>query len=210
MNLAYPLGKKTLIRQKYKEGEHYGIDIGATVGTDVISIADGTIVRADNNNKDGYGNFMCVKHPNLDGKTLYSCYAHLSKFSKNIGDEVKKGEVIGKSGGEKGAYGSGNSSGPHLHFEIRETLINCCLDPEKYITTGTINVVPTSDKKSEKEKIDVEPEDQGSNVSVSLEKLDKLKTLVAKYAKEYDAGSEEMKTMAEEVNRIKDIMKKIL
>jgi len=141
MNLAYPLGKMGRKTSGYgpRNGrKHRGIDIGIPVGTDVISVADGKVVRSDMADVNGYGNFICVEHPNLDGRKLYSCYAHLSKRLKEVGDEVLKGDVIGKSGGATGAVGSGKSSGPHLHFEIRKNLRGDWENPESFVNMGKL------------------------------------------------------------------------
>jgi murein DD-endopeptidase MepM/ murein hydrolase activator NlpD len=129
MNLAYPLEEKGVITSKYgyrihpvkkRRIHHNGIDIGVKQGTSVKAIEDGKVMRSDMVDKNGYGNFICIKHNNLGGSTKFSCYAHLSSRLKSVGDDVVKGEEIGKSGGAKGATGSGSSTGPHLHFEIRK------------------------------------------------------------------------------------------
>jgi hypothetical protein len=134
INIVYPLSKKGDITSGYgwrkhptkkgKEIHHNGVDIKIPVGTPVIAISDGTVVRADNSDKNGYGNFIIIEHldDSLFGEDskFYSAYAHLSKMNVDVGDEVKKGSEIGLSGGKKGAVGAGNSTGPHLHFELRK------------------------------------------------------------------------------------------
>ncbi|MCL5038102.1 MAG: M23 family metallopeptidase [Chloroflexi bacterium] len=88
---------------------HTGIDLGAATGTAVRSVADGTVTRVAND-PNGYGNWVEVKHS--DGSV--SRYAHMSSFS-----DIKVGQQIG-AGTVVGAVGStGNSTGPHLHFEWR-------------------------------------------------------------------------------------------
>ena len=67
------------------------------------------IARGNGAYNGGYGNYIVIKHSN-GTQTLY---AHLSKVSVSVGDEVNTGEVIGKSGN------TGRSTGPHLHFEVR-------------------------------------------------------------------------------------------
>jgi murein DD-endopeptidase MepM/ murein hydrolase activator NlpD len=155
MNIAYPLSTKRQINSKYGErnGEkHNGVDIEAYVGTNVIAITDGVVARADNNDSGGYGNFICIEHPDLNGSKKFSCYAHLSKMLKSVGDPVNQGDIIGLSGGKKGAQGSGDSSGPHLHFEIRNSLDGGFEDPTKYVTGGVVGLKSSSKNETKKLK----------------------------------------------------------
>lgn len=87
---------------------HNGLDIGAYTGTPVSAAMDGKIIEATW--RDDYGNIMVVEHEN----EYITVYAHLSEFKKNIGDDVKAGDVIALSGS------TGSVTGPHLHFEIRK------------------------------------------------------------------------------------------
>lgn len=94
--------------------KHSGQDFAVPIGTKVEAAHAGTVVKAGpNGGGDGpaYGNAVVIKH--ADG--TYSQYAHLSKIEVRIGEAVKTGERIALSGN------TGNSSGPHLHFEIRHT-----------------------------------------------------------------------------------------
>lgn len=94
--------------------KHSGQDFAVPVGTSVKAAAAGTVVKAGpNGGGDGpaYGNAIVVKHAN----GTYSQYAHLSKIKVYIGQKVAAGQQIALSGN------TGNSSGPHLHFEIRTT-----------------------------------------------------------------------------------------
>ncbi|MFD7623742.1 M23 family metallopeptidase [Streptomyces sp. NPDC059802] len=94
--------------------KHSGQDFAVPVGTKVEAAHTGTVVKAGpNGGGDGpaYGNAVVIKHAN----GTYSQYAHLSKIEVRIGETVKTGEKIALSGN------TGNSSGPHLHFEIRHT-----------------------------------------------------------------------------------------
>ncbi|MFD7840888.1 M23 family metallopeptidase [Streptomyces sp. NPDC059761] len=94
--------------------KHSGQDFACPVGTAVKAASAGTIVKAGpNGGGDGpaYGNAIVIKHAN----NTYSQYAHLSKIQVRIGQKVTKGSPIALSGN------TGNSSGPHLHFEIRTT-----------------------------------------------------------------------------------------
>lgn len=92
---------------------HQGMDMACPVGTPIIATADGTVVYAGISG--GYGNLVEINHAN----SAQSRYGHLSKINVKIGDKVTQGQQIGLSGGAKGAYGSGDATGPHLHFEIR-------------------------------------------------------------------------------------------
>lgn len=114
-----PVSKYTLSATFGKGGtmwshKHSGQDFAVPVGTPVDAVSAGTVVKAGpNGGGDGpaYGNAIVIKHAN----NTYSQYAHLSKIQVTIGEKVTKGEQIALSGN------TGNSSGPHLHFEIRTT-----------------------------------------------------------------------------------------
>lgn len=91
----------------WSSGYHTGVDFAAASGTSVKSVGAGTVVSAGWGGS--YGNEVVIQHS--DGS--YSQYAHLSSLSVSSGESVTGGEQIGLSGS------TGNSSGPHLHFEIR-------------------------------------------------------------------------------------------
>jgi murein DD-endopeptidase MepM/ murein hydrolase activator NlpD len=86
---------------------HSGIDIGAPAGTPVVATAAGTIVSAGWNG--GYGKAIIIQHNDVQ-QTLYG---HLSEISVQAGQQIAQGSVIGLVGS------TGNSTGPHLHFESR-------------------------------------------------------------------------------------------
>ncbi len=91
---------------------HSGQDFAVPTGTTVHSVHGGTVVKAGGNGAgDGpaYGNAVVIEHDN----GTYSQYAHLSDVEVSVGDKVSTGDRIAQSGN------SGNSTGPHLHFEIR-------------------------------------------------------------------------------------------
>jgi murein DD-endopeptidase MepM/ murein hydrolase activator NlpD len=88
---------------------HKGLDIAADVGEPVYAIADGEVIYAGSGLR-GYGNVVILRH---DRKTS-SLYAHNSELKVKQGDEVKQGTVIALLGS------TGHSTGPHVHFEIRE------------------------------------------------------------------------------------------
>ncbi|WP_330279735.1 M23 family metallopeptidase [Streptomyces sp. NBC_00569] len=94
--------------------KHSGQDFAVPIGTNVMAVHGGTVVKAGGNGAgDGpaYGNAIVIKHS--DG--TYSQYAHLSRIDVHVGQTVSTGQHIALSGN------TGNSSGPHLHFEIRTT-----------------------------------------------------------------------------------------
>jgi len=104
--------------------DHKGIDIKVPVGTPVKSIADGTVIAARSGMK-GYGVGVFVDHGMINGKHVISEYGHLSKFDVKVGDKIKQGQIIAKSGN------TGTSEGPHLHITIRENKIQ--VNPRKYL-----------------------------------------------------------------------------
>lgn len=97
---------------------HTGIDYGCPMGTPILASAEGRVVYAAWD-RTGYGNFVIVQHT-----ACATCYAHLSDISVKVGQTVHQGELLGHSGT------SGNSTGPHLHFEARDRN-NQAFDPVK-------------------------------------------------------------------------------
>lgn len=85
---------------------HSGIDIGAGMGESVMAAGMGEVIFAGDGG--GYGNLVKIDH----GEGLITTYAHLSSILASVGDLVDAGEIIGLVGS------TGNSTGPHLHFEI--------------------------------------------------------------------------------------------
>lgn len=88
---------------------HDGLDLKASFGTPVYSVSEGKVIYSGNKIS-GYGNMVVVKHVG-DFSTIY---AHNEKLLVQKGDIVKRGELIAYSGS------SGRSTGPHLHFEVRQ------------------------------------------------------------------------------------------
>ncbi|OEV02676.1 transglycosylase family protein [Streptomyces oceani] len=91
----------------WSSGSHTGVDFSASSGTPVKAVTDGQVVSAGWSGS--YGNEVVIQH--ADGK--YSQYAHLSSLSVSAGQSVNAGDQLGLSGS------TGNSTGPHLHFEVR-------------------------------------------------------------------------------------------
>ncbi|MFF5967477.1 M23 family metallopeptidase [Streptomyces collinus] len=116
------------------QSTHSGQDFAVPSGTQVVATHGGTVVKAGGNGAgDGpaYGNAVVIKH----GNGTYSQYAHLSKVTVRIGQIVKTGQEIAKSGN------TGNSSGPHLHFEIRTTPnYGSAVDPVKFLRAKGVTV----------------------------------------------------------------------
>jgi murein DD-endopeptidase MepM/ murein hydrolase activator NlpD len=98
---------------------HTGIDIGAGYGAPVHAAAAGTVVVAGP--VSGYGNAIVVDH----GNGLATLYGHLSRIGVRVGTRVDRGQTIGAVGN------TGNSTGPHLHFEVR--LHGTPVDPMGYL-----------------------------------------------------------------------------
>jgi len=90
-------------------GYHTGVDFAVPTGTPVLAVADGKIERA--NWGKSYGNQVVQK---VDGGWVI--YAHLNKVRCKPGQVVKKGSIVGEVGS------TGNSTGPHLHFEMRDNI----------------------------------------------------------------------------------------
>lgn len=98
-----------IIHPKYNtKTKNNGIDISASYGDNVQSVAPGKVVYADRFM--GYGNLILIDH--LDG--YYSLYGHLAEILVNVGKDVDEGRIIGRIGE------SGSLSGPMLHFELRK------------------------------------------------------------------------------------------
>jgi murein DD-endopeptidase MepM/ murein hydrolase activator NlpD len=89
---------------------HTGIDIGATTGSNICAAESGTVILANYGWNGGYGNYIIISH----GNGITTRYAHASQLYVSAGQTVSKGQVIAAVGT------TGNSTGPHLHFEVRE------------------------------------------------------------------------------------------
>lgn len=108
---------------------HNAIDFACPEKTNIYSVNDGYVIDVYPSYYNGgarykghptYGGLIVIKHN--DGTT--SLYAHLSMTKVKEGDYVSKGQCIGWSGGIKGKRGSGNSTGPHLHFAMYIDIMN--------------------------------------------------------------------------------------
>lgn len=95
------------VSSSIRKSTHTGLDIAATTGTPIKVVADGTVIAASYNGS--YGNLVKVDH----GNGVETWYAHTSKMYVTVGQTVTAGEIIAAVGS------TGNSTGPHLHLEIR-------------------------------------------------------------------------------------------
>ncbi|MFJ9211858.1 peptidoglycan DD-metalloendopeptidase family protein [Streptomyces sp. NPDC102264] len=113
----------------WSSGYHTGVDFSASSGTPVKAVGDGTVVTAGWGGS--YGNQIVIQHS--DG--MYSQYGHLSSLEVSAGDSVSAGQEIGLSGS------TGNSTGPHLHFEIRTgPEYGSDVDPVAYLRENGVNL----------------------------------------------------------------------
>lgn len=87
--------------------QHLGVDFGIEEGTDIYAAKAGTVICAEYSGS--YGNLVKIDH----GDGLETCYAHCSRILVQEGQQVDAGQVIAEVGS------TGNSTGPHLHFEVR-------------------------------------------------------------------------------------------
>jgi len=98
---------------------HQGIDLAAPAGTEVHAAADGVVTEIGNDAI--YGNYVIIKHNN----NWASLYGHLQKIGTALRSNVKSGTIIGWVGS------TGQSTGPHLHFELRQN--GRAQDPNKLL-----------------------------------------------------------------------------
>jgi len=127
--------------RKFGLSGHNGIDFALPTGTQVLAALDGKVIMTGSD-KDGYGNYVKIEHSN----GLTTLYAHLTTWTPGmtIGMTIPKGRTIGLSGN------TGNSTGPHLHFEVRDASCSGngyggAVDPMQYLvqpepeTTDTLS-----------------------------------------------------------------------
>ena len=102
-----------------RSGTHTGLDIATSAGTPIRAASPGTVIHAGW--KGSYGNLVKISH----GNGIETWYAHCSKIYVNVGDQVNQGDIIAAVGS------TGNSTGPHLHLEIRVN--GQALNPQNYL-----------------------------------------------------------------------------
>lgn len=117
---------KTIISSRFGEisrvrtSSHKGLDIACSTGTDIKAISNGTVVFAGYD-KTGLGYAIKIDH----GNGVQTVYGHCSKLYAKVGETVKAGDIIAAVGS------TGNSTGPHLHLEIRVNGV--AVNPQRYI-----------------------------------------------------------------------------
>jgi len=122
-DMIHPLGHRVKIDSPFGKRNaptagastnHSGVDLDANSGSPVYAPLDGVITRAEDTTPDGCGGHVRIKH----NKIMDTKYCHLKKWVVKKGKKVKKGDVIGYTGGGKDDPYHGVSTGPHLHYAI--------------------------------------------------------------------------------------------
>ena len=98
---------------------HQGMDFAGPKGSEVVAVASGLVIYAGR--KDGYGELVEVSH----GEGFITRYGHHQELVVNVGDVVKKGDVVGLMGS------TGRSTGPHVHFEVLRN--GRAIDPANFV-----------------------------------------------------------------------------
>lgn len=137
ISLTYPVPSQRTITCGFGEySGHSGADFSCPSGSKVVAAESGTvIISEDLKNADGtyrsYGRYIVIKHDKTtsSGDAVYTLYAHNSERLVSAGQHVEKGQQIAKSGS------TGNSTGPHCHFEVRtpSSSYSSCKDPALYL-----------------------------------------------------------------------------
>ena len=114
----------------FGRSEHHGVDLPGKLGDPVVTTQSGTVIEVGDSGNKGYGKYVKIEHEN-GYKTLY---AHLSSQDVKKGDKVSQGQLIGKVGS------TGDSTGPHLHYEVFNQN-GQKIDPQQ---SGIFNLNPVS------------------------------------------------------------------
>ncbi len=137
ISLTYPVPSQTTITCGYQQySGHSGVDFSCPTGSTVVAAESGTvIISEDLKNADGsyrsYGRYIVIMHDKTtsSGAAVYTLYAHNSERLVSAGQHVEKGQTIARSGS------TGNSTGPHCHFEVRTptSAYSDCKNPVYYL-----------------------------------------------------------------------------
>lgn len=98
---------------------HKGVDLATGSGNDIVAVKSGEVIFSGY--EGAYGNLVIIQHEG----SIKTCYGQCSNLNVNVGDKVNQGDVIANVGS------TGNSTGPHLHFEIR--INDEVVNPQDYI-----------------------------------------------------------------------------
>lgn len=110
-----------------KPQNHNGQDLAVPTGTPIMAVKAGKVTMRKDSDPIA-GRYVGIDH----GGGFITQYLHLSRADVKVGDTVKQGQVIGLSGGAKGADGAGRSTGPHLHFIVKKD--GTAVDPPSIIS----------------------------------------------------------------------------
>lgn len=144
LQLTYPVPSQTRITCGWREySGHSGVDFACSSGSKVVAAEDGEVIISRDITCNGcsntyhgggycsYGRYIVIAHNKKDsnGNYVYTLYAHNSTRLVSVGDKVTKGQQIAWSGS------TGNSTGPHCHFEVRtpNATYNDCVNPKPYL-----------------------------------------------------------------------------
>jgi murein DD-endopeptidase MepM/ murein hydrolase activator NlpD len=121
IKITQQFGKTADSGRLYASGTHSGTDFGTPVGSPVMAVGNGEVVGMGNTDDEkgcySYGRWLFISYNN----GLSTIYGHLSSIIVKTGDQVTVGQVVAYSGGIPGAYGSGYSTGPHVHVGLFNT-----------------------------------------------------------------------------------------
>ena len=158
MKFLYPVPPSSIVTQTFAEHEHRrevngwtnyngGIDWGIPTGTSIKAAQVGTVTIV-RNDATGYGTHVRIEH--TEGNVKYTTiYGHLMKCNVEVGDVVNAGDVIGKSDN------TGNSTGPHLHFELRRG--SKPIDPAPFLVKTVAGLTTESEEEEESQDMGIEP-----------------------------------------------------
>ena len=123
LNLIRPISGTITSRfgsiSRVRSGAHTGLDIAASTGTPIKAAASGVVTFSGT--KSAYGKMIVISH----GNGIETYYGHCSKLYAEVGEKVSQGETIAAVGS------TGNSTGPHLHLEIRVNGV--AYNPQNYV-----------------------------------------------------------------------------